>query len=293
MKLRPPRIEDAGATAQVIAARSEADLGVVEITSATLRDEWGLSEIDLGANARLVEDETDRVIGYGILRDVGAYAVISPNAEGSGAGSLLLDWLEQRSRELGRSVHRQLVASTNQTGSALLSARGYRLAWSEHRMVRPLAGGIVIRDVDGVTVRPLEFSDLEAIHAVDGRAFAGDPGYVPESLAKFREAHLEAHDSAPGLSRVALAGDRVAGFLIARRWENRSTGYVDLLAVDPDHHGRGIGHALLLDAFTAFAAAGLTEAQLSVSSVNPRALALYRSAGMTPRFRHDIYQRPT
>lgn len=292
MKLRPPTLEDAVAAARVIRARSQADLGVMEITADTLRDEWGLSEIDLAADARVVEDGDGRVIGYGILRDVGAYAVISPEAEGRGAGSQLLDWLEQRSQTLGRSVHRQLVASTNRTGSALLAARGYRLAWSEHRMVRSLAGGIIIGELEGVTLRPLPSSDVAAIHAVDARAFAADPGYVAESLTKFREEHLEAHDSAPDLSRVAVAGDRVVGFVIARRWEDRSVGYVDVLAVDPDHQGRGIGRALLLEAFAAFAAAGLKEAQLSVGSFNPKARRLYESAGMTTRFRLDIYERP-
>ena len=293
MRLRTPTLDDAAASAQVIAARSQADLGLVEITPAAFRDEWGLTETDLEADARLVEDDSGRVIGYGIVRHVGEFGVISPDAEGRGAGTLLLDWLEQRSRDAGRSVHRQLAASTNRSAEALLSARGYRLAWSEHRMVRSLSD--VDRPearVEGVTLRPVELEDAEWMLAVDERAFAKDPGYVPESLTSFREEHLEAHDSAPDLSRVALAGGKVVGFLIARRWEQRSAGYIDVLGVDPDHQGEGIGRALLVEAFRAFAAAGLNEAHLAVSSVNPRAINLYELAGMTSRFRQDIYERP-
>lgn len=278
--------------ARLIAVRTQAELGVVEITADTLRDEWGLSEVDLPADARLVEDEAGRVIGYGILRDVGAYALISPDAEGRGAGTRLLDWLEERSRALGRLTHRQLVASTNQTGAALLAARDYRLAWSEYRMTSRLAGCAAPSAPDGVTIRAFEPADLEAIHALDNQAFADDPGYVPESLTKFREEHLEAHDSAADLSRVAVIGGRVVGFLISRRWINRSAGYVDVLGVDPHHQGRGIGRALLEAGFAAFAADGLKEAQLSVGSFNPRARRLYESAGMAPRFRQDIYERP-
>ncbi|HWD65346.1 MAG TPA: GNAT family N-acetyltransferase [Solirubrobacteraceae bacterium] len=265
----------------------------MEITADTLRDEWGLSETDLEVDARLVEDKTGHVIGYGILRDVGAYAVISPDAEGRGAGSQLLDWLEDRSRTLARPVHRQLIASTNRTGFALLSARGYRLAWREYRMMSRLEPRPTAPGLDGVTIRAFEPADLEAAHAVDDRAFANDPSYVSESLTKFRAEHLEAHDSAPDLSRVALIGDQLIGFLIARRWRNRSAGYVDVLGVDPHHQGRGVGRALLEAGFAAFAADGLTEAQLGVGSFNPKALALYQAAGMTPSFRQDIYERPS
>ena len=159
-------------------------------------------------------------------------------------------------------------------------------------MARPLADPIVLGEVDGLTLRAVEPADDEAMHALDERAFADDPGYVPESLAAFREEHLEAHDSAPDLSRVALIDEQVVGFLLARRWQTESAGYVEVLATDPDHQGQGIGRALLMSAFAAFKAAGLNEAQLGVSSVNPKALNLYRTAGMTPRFQADIYERP-
>jgi ribosomal protein S18 acetylase RimI-like enzyme len=62
--------------------------------------------------------------------------------------------------------------------------------------------------------------------------------------------------------------------------------------VHPEHRGRGLGAALLLDAFARFAAAGLTEAQLGVASDNPRALRLYERVGMYPRFQVDVYERP-
>jgi mycothiol synthase len=294
VKLRAPTMKDAAAVAEVVTARSQADLGVAEITAASVEDEWGRSEPDLAAVARIVEDEAGNVVGYGVLRNVGAFAVVSPDAEGQGAGTGLLDWLEQRGRQLGRSKHRQLVASTNRSGIALLSARGYVLVWSEYRMARPLDGTVEEEEsAHGLIVRAPDSDDVAAVHAVDARAFATDPGFVPGTLTAFRQAYFEAHDSAPELSRVALAGDQVVGFLIARRWQNHSIGYVDVLGVDPGHQGQGVGRALLLSGFAGFAAAGLNEAHLSVSSANPRALRLYEGAGMKPRFRQDIYERPT
>jgi ribosomal protein S18 acetylase RimI-like enzyme len=67
---------------------------------------------------------------------------------------------------------------------------------------------------------------------------------------------------------------------------------VDILAVHPHHQGRGIGAALLTQAFAAFAGAGLREAQLGVASFNERALRVYERHGMTPQLQFDIYERP-
>jgi mycothiol synthase len=291
MRLRAPTLDDLAETHAVLEARDIADFGVPDCTLNDLRQAWQRTETDLAADVRVGQDGAGAIVAYGIVENQGALAVVHPAAEGRGAGTLLLGWLMQRERDRGHRQHRQYVGASKRTAAALLGSHGFTLARSNYRMVRSLTDGIV-RDLDGVTLRAVGPADLEAMHALDERAFAKDPGYVPESLTAFREEHLESHDSAPDLSRVALIGDRVVGFLIARRWESESVGYVDVLATDPDHQGRGIGRALLQEAFTAFTAAGLRQAQLGVSSVNPKALNLYRSAGMTVRSQADIYERP-
>lgn len=64
-----------------------------------------------------------------------------------------------------------------------------------------------------------------------------------------------------------------------------------ILAVAPDHQRRGLGRALLHRAFTQYAEAGLTRAELGVLSVNDRARALYERSGMRPRFTLDVVER--
>ena len=88
--------------------------------------------------------------------------------------------------------------------------------------------------------------------------------------------HIRAHDVAPGLSLVAHDGERIVGFLLARRWQHEGSGYIDLLAVPPGHQRRGLGTALLTHGFGAFAAAGLVQAQLVVASDNPPRAARLR-----------------
>lgn len=292
MRLRAPTPDDLEAAYAVIEARDLADVGFPDYTPQDLRDSWQLGELDLASDVRLVEDEAGRIVAYGIVEDQGAFGAVSPDAEGRGTGALLLAWVEQREIQLKHPVHRQYVAAANQTAAAFLSARRYALARSMHRMVRRLDGAAPSDPPLGVALRQPEPVDAEAINALDNRAFANDPGYVPTSLTAFREEHLEAHDTALDLSLVACEEERIVGFLVARRREDETVGYIEILAVDPDRDGQGIGRALLLRAFSGFAAAGPREAQLGVSSVNPRALRLYENAGMTPRLRHDIYERP-
>ena len=81
------------------------------------------------------------------------------------------------------------------------------------------------------------------------------------------------------------------GFALCRHWVDERVGFVDVLAVHPDHQRRGLGSALLRNSFARFAAAGLKEAQLGVASDNPRALALYEGVGMRARFQTDVYER--
>jgi ribosomal protein S18 acetylase RimI-like enzyme len=178
----------------------------------------------------------------------------------------------------------------------LLFDAGYVVARGNFRMALRLGDDTFRLSSDtpaGIRLRALDVNrDVLAIHTVDAASFAGQSDYQPETLAAFTEEHLQAHDFDPGLSRVAERFGDVVGFLLARRWRHESVGFVDILAVHPDHQRRGLGQAMLLSAFAGFAAGGLREAQLGVSSDNARALRLYERVGMTPRFRVDMLERP-
>lgn len=295
-RLRAPVEGDAEAVHEMIVARDCADIGTPDYTLMDLHEEWQLPGLDLSADARVVEDGSGQLVGYGIIRTSGVLAIVAPHAEGRGIGSRLLEWVEARADELGRPRHRQWVARTNESARKLLTTAGYDLVRSNFRMVRALDGDLPAADSpENVELRSLDtIADARRVHAVDGRSFAQDPGYVPETFATFQQEHLVAHDLDTELSVVAERADgEVVGFLLARRWDGERAGYVDILAVEPFAQGRGIGAAMLARAFNRFVAAGLQEAQLGVSSDNPRALRLYERMGMRPRFRYDVYERPS
>ncbi len=294
MRLRPPVPADAAAILEVIVARDIADLGAPDFTLEDLREEWGAGWFHLEVDAVVAELGDGRIGGYAAVRRPGTLSVVAPEHEGQGIGASLLEWTQARDRALGRERHQQVVASTDARGQALLHAAGYRLERSYWRMTRQLDDGVSAVDPPaGLSLRALEIErDGVAVHALDARSFSAVPDYRAQSFEEFRHEHLAVHDVAPQLSLVAESERGVVGFLLSRRWAPERVGFIDLLAVDPDHQGRGLGTALLTTTFALFAAAGLREAQLGVASDNPKALRVYERAGMRERFRGDAMERP-
>jgi mycothiol synthase len=294
--MRGPVWEDAPAVLAVLVARHTVDVGLPLFRLEEVQDEWRSPDVELGRDALLVEID-GTIAGYAIVHRPGAFAVVAPDHEGRGVGTRLLEWVEQRERERGCDAHRQIAASSNIRARALLERAGYRHLRSYWRMARPLDPGVAaVAPPAGITLRTLDpHGDARALHALDAESFAPSPDYVPESYEMFVQEHLRAHDTAPELSLVAHDnedGERMVGFLLGRRWAHEGSGYVDLLAVAPSHQRRGIGTALLTEGFARFAADGLVQAQLGVASDNPRGLRVYEAAGMGPRFRFDVFERP-
>jgi mycothiol synthase len=295
MRLRSPTVDDAPVVCALIARRDAVDFGITGAAERTVEDMlhgWQAPGFTLATDAVLAE-HGDEPVGYGVVSDRGSFAIVVPEHEGQGVGTALLAWVEQREREVGRPVHRQWYAGSNEPARALLAAAGYAFVRSYVRM------GVSLNQLDGVPVLPAGFTlrapdpdrDAFALHALDDTSFAAIPDYQPEPLEVFRSQHLLNPEFDPALSRVAVRDGRIAGFLIASRMANGETGHVDILAVGPEHQRRGIGRALLLDAFARFAVAGLLDAELVVASDNPRARALYEQVGMRPRFRRDAVER--
>jgi mycothiol synthase len=294
MRLRPPVPADLDAVYEVIRARDIADHGEPDYTLEDLRDEWAADAFDLHSLAVVAELDGGRIAGYAVLQPPGSLAVVHPACEGRGVGAALLQWTEERDRALGRARHRQVVATTDARGQALLRTAGYAYVRSYSRMVRVLDDEVLVAALPpGLRLRALDPArDAATVHALDDAAFSSVPDYHPQSLEEFVREHLSGHDFAPDLSLVAERDERAVGFLAARRWREEGTGYIDLLAVHPDEQRGGLGTALLTTAFAAFRADGLREAHLGVASDNPKALTVYERAGMAERFRGDDLQRP-
>jgi len=90
---------------------------------------------------------------------------------------------------------------------------------------------------------------------------------------------------------VAWDGAEVAGSLLA--FESPLGGYIDSLFVRRPWRGRGLGRALLREAFAELRRRGFPRACLGVDSENPTgAMGLYGSVGMRPkRGAHLVFEK--
>ena len=129
------------------------------------------------------------------------------------------------------------------------------------------------------TIRPLGYSDLPQVIAVERRAFP-----TPWSLAMFV---LELSKPS-GVCLAAVEDSKLLGYLICSRYDQ--VWHLMNIAVDPPARRRGVATALLAEML----ARGGTEQDytLEVRTSNAPAIVLYerfgfRSAGTRPRYYQD------
>ncbi len=292
MRLRPATRDDERSVLALARARDLHDFGVGDLSGETLVAQWRIEDFDPANDARIAVSG-GAIAGYAALFDEGGLGFVDPGHEGRGIGSELLAWLEVRSRERGIATCRQRIAEHNPSAHALLSAAGYDQVRSVILMTRELSGAIEVPPPPvGITLSPLDVAaDAEQLHAADEAAFGENDDFEPNSLAAFRQEHLEAPGLAPEVSRIARRDGRMVGFTLCRRGV-LGGGYIDLLAVDPSARRQGLGNVLLHEAFHGFAAAGLPVAWLDVSSSNAPARRLYQRAGMEHRHSFAVLEKP-
>lgn len=277
IRLRPVTPEDAPRAAEIAIAVDVAEVGEPDYSLEDLRDEWAEPGFDLAKDAIVAESGGD-FIGYAHFRSGDLMAVVDPARQGEGAGTALLDWAEARGRERGESKLRQGIGDRATGARELLEARGYGVVRSYYRLERDL----------GDEGEPgFEAYDGQPLFAIYDAAFSRTADYVARGEDAWTQRHLHAYNLDAETTRVEPG----KGFALVRRWED-GMAYVELLAVHPDHAGRGLGGALLTAVFAAAKANGYRQVVLNVASDNPNALRLYTRVGMTQRWRIDDYHKP-
>jgi mycothiol synthase len=161
-----------------------------------------------------------------------------------------------------------------------VESRGYLPRWDSWVLKMALDGwDAPPPTVPGVTVRALRRPDEDReIHDVVETAFATWPDRnLAMTFEDWRVSYLDRADDVD-LVLVAEKDGRIVGAAVCAPEDDE--GWVDQLAVLPDHWGRGIGGALLQASFRAFRDRGLAVAALSTDS-RTGALGLYEHVGMT------------
>jgi putative acetyltransferase len=164
---------------------------------------------------------------------------------------------------------------------------------SEQSELRPVSRTDLL---DGVTIRPARSRDarsfLEFWRTVveEGRNVRSESVRHPLRVYRSRFRHSwtdkEAHI-------VVVAGSRVVGHVFIQREDHPVTRHVASLgiAVAADHRGRGIGSALMSEAFRWAQSYGVEKIVLSVYPHNAAAIALYRKFGFVEEGRLARHSR--
>jgi len=288
-EVRPASWDDLEAVHRLLEARSRAALGTSEIQLDHLRADWALPTFEVGRD-NWVAVEDGRVVGYAGL---GSAQQFAHAAQDTATGDELLRRVEVRARE--RELDRILttVAPGYVRLSELVRRHGFTLDREILRMWKPLDGADPEPEwPNGVSVRTYDSGDGERVQALLADAYRSwDEGYIVRARHDWLR-FMTGHDEFdPGVwFLVERGGDLVAAAL---HWkEHRGDGWVKDIVVREAERGRGLGRALLLQAFAEYRRRGARRVGLKVDSNNPTgAPRLYERVGFVVDRRYKLWAK--
>lgn len=290
LALRPLTADDAQTVADIVGEYDAVHNGIDDRpTAEDMLDWWRRAD---GASAGVV-DESGRLLGAGFLRRRGSYFIadhyVDPRARGRGAGSLLLDWGERGAREAGLSGVRAATTARDAAGRQLLERRGYAYIRSFYRMVIDLAVEPPPPAWPAGFSVALDHSDAHLIYETLEEAFADHWGYEPHT---FEEWIGHVGPLAERLCYVVRTEEGTAAAAQICDEERFGTAWVAILGVRPDWRRRGLGEALLRQAFHDLYPRGRRRVSLGVDAENTTgATRLYERVGMRVALQDDAYEK--
>lgn len=274
---RPLTLADSAAAHAVIAAEEELAIGRCDLTVADVVADWSRPTADL-ATCTLGCFDADRLVAFAQLDlpdrvDAG----VLPRHHGRGIGTALARWLRERARAAGSVLVGQQVPADS-PADRFLAAQGYRARWTAWDLALPPGTEIPPRDLP----RDWRLEDADDARLVEAWRVVEDAfdewEREPVDVEDFRALVRARPGSAPWNLRVAVdPGGVVRG--AAHVVLAGDDAHVTRLAVHRGARGRGIGQALLVDAFRLGRTHGATRSTLSTDS-RGHAVSLYEKVGM-------------
>ncbi len=297
--VRSPRARDSMPISEIIVAGDIADFGEPDFTEDDLLDDWARPRFTLDTDAWVVSGPTGRIVGYAFVweaqpgAEVEGDAFVLPEYSGRGLGTLLLELMENRTRELAanRTITLGLYASHANTGKReLLERRGFASVHTVLRFKIDLANRSpeLLEPPTGVVLRQYAMADADAVRETMAEAFEGHRRYTPRRLDEWMDLRLRHPAFDPALWRVAECDGTVVGATLV--YDVGDTGYLSNVGVRRAWRGKGVAQALVADAFAALRERGQMRVLVSVDAdAAPAAIRLYEEAGMRVHERHDWF----
>lgn len=283
LEITPWTGEDFDALFELLDVRSRLAFGVSEQEPAFVRQ-----ALELPGTDSWVARKSGVVAGLATLAEDQDATVDALAAQ---VGDALLAEIERRARERGFEHVAITAVPEDKPLYALVQRHGLTLEREVWRMWRSVAGDLPEPDWPaGVAVRTYTDDDGERVHTLLDAAYSGwDGNYISRSHQGWL-AFMTGHDEFdPALWFLVERDGELVGCSL--HWqEHRGDGWVKDIVVVESERGRGLGKALLYNAFRAYAERGAARVGLKVDSTNPTgALQLYASVGFVTDRRYGIW----
>jgi mycothiol synthase len=288
-------MDDVQAVYELAAACSLDEHGQIDFTLDEIRSYWTNAVADLVSDVWVIFTPEGHLVAEADASRkapdaLWLYATVHPDHAGRGLGTYLMAQGEQRMREWAeqapqgmRVMARQEISTGAARARALLEHHGYlpvRRSWrmliemSEPPAQPEWPAGIAVRAfIPGQDERPI----YEAME----EAFADHWGHAPHTFEEYAQWNFQGERYDPSLYVLAVDGEAIAGCALCRR--RPDMGWVGGLGVRQAYRRRGVGLALLQQAFGEFYRRGERAVGLGVDAQNPTgAVQLYERAGMRP-----------
>ncbi len=292
--MEPALPTDAAAVTELCVAHEIAMYGHTTFSQADLEEEW--ADLDLEADVRVVRDG-ERVVGYGAVRERGepwrVEGYVHPDAFGRGLGTRIANELEAYAVEAGARRLQNSVIEADSAARDLLESLGYDAVRVFREMRIGLAAPPAVPEwPDGLRVEAFDPErDARAVHAAHQEAFADHWDYTPRDFRTWSKSHLHSERFDPALWCVVRAGDEIAAGAICTA-DTYGGGWIHVLFTRRPWRRKGVGAALLADAFGRFWERGERSVGLGVDAANDTgAFRLYERAGMAPFLGWVVYEK--
>jgi len=244
--------------------------GAVEHDEAEVRE--SLSGALRSARQGRVLLNGDRMVGAAWWRSDDTTLLVHPDADPAPAYDELLTWLAR-----GGAIHPEAL-ERDEPLRAALGRHGWEYVRSQFELLRGASQLPPAHWPEDVTTTPM-CDHASAVYRViyDESGWTDVPGQGRREFDEWHRLFVAGTESEQQV--LAWRTERLVGVALGKTFSD-GMGWVSQVAVARDQQGRGIGSALLTEAFQRRLSAGATQIGLGVSAANPDALRLYQRLGL-------------